>query len=152
MTVIYATCFVLLFGAAVLALIRLERGPSMFDRIFALDLTTAIILGTIAVIAAITRRADLIPVLIVLTLVGFVGSVSIARFAVLESADEARILTKDELRQILAEREASTDDDDAPPVHDVEDAVVIAVLDVDEGPHAPGADHHRHRHHGGGHR
>lgn len=136
MTIIYAACFVLLLCAAVLALIRLERGPSMFDRIFALDLTTAIVLGTIAVIAAITRRADLIPVLIVLTLVGFVGSVSIARFAVLESADEARILTKEELRRILAERE-STPDDDAPPVHDVDDGVVIAVLDVDE-PTDPG--------------
>lgn len=131
MTIIYGACFVLLFSAAVLAMIRLERGPSMFDRIFALDLTTAVILGTIAVIAAITRRADLIPVLIVLTLVGFVGSVSIARFAVLESADEARILTKDELRRILAERE-SAPDDDAPPVHDVDEGVVIAVLDVDE--------------------
>lgn len=149
MTIIYTACFVLLFCAAVLAIIRLERGPSMFDRIFALDLTTAVILGTIAVIAAITRRADLIPVLIVLTLVGFVGSVSIARFAVLESADEARILTKDELRRILAERD-STPDDDAPPVHDVDGGVVIAVLDVNEdtagsAPDDPGEDEGGHR-------
>ena len=134
MTIIYGLCFVLLLVAGVLAIIRLERGPSMFDRIFAVDLTTAVVLGSIAVLAAMTRRIDLIPVLIVLALVGFVGSVSIARFAVMESADEARILTKDELRQILAEREAANDDD-APPVHDIdEDGVVIAVMDIpDDG-------------------
>lgn len=131
MNAIYVACLVLLVVAAVLALIRVERGPSMFDRIFAVDLTTAVVLGTVTIVAAITRRADLIPVLIVLALVGFVGSVSIARFAVVESADEARILSKEELRQVLAEREAA-DDDDAPPVHDVDDDVVIAVLDIPE--------------------
>lgn len=87
-------------------------------------------LGAVVVTAAAGRRPDVVPVLVVLTLVGFVGSVSIARFAAVESADEARILTRDELRQVLAEREEAQLDD-APAVHEVRD-VVIAVLDVPE--------------------
>jgi multicomponent Na+:H+ antiporter subunit F len=55
-------------------------------------------------------------VLVVLAIVGFVGSVVIARFVAAERAEEARILTKEELRQVLAQQNAI--DDEAAPVHD----------------------------------
>ncbi|MFC4554614.1 monovalent cation/H+ antiporter complex subunit F [Georgenia faecalis] len=129
MTVVYLVCFLMLGAAAVLALSRVERGPSMFDRIIGVDVLTAVFIGTVTVVAAATGRNDLVPVLVLLALVGFISSVSIARFAAAESADEARILTREELDQLLAEREALISDD-APPVHDVDTNVVIAVLDV----------------------
>lgn len=130
MSAVYAVCYLLLLTAALLTFTRIERGRSMLDRILALDVIVATVLGAVVVTAAAGRRPDVVPVLVVLTLVGFVGSVSIARFAAVESADEARILTRDELRQVLAEREEAQLDD-APAVHEVRD-VVIAVLDVPE--------------------
>jgi len=136
-TVVYVICFVILLAAAVLALSRIERGPSMFDRTLGLDVITAVLIGLVTVIAAATKRSDLVPVLIVLALVGFIGSTAIARFAAAEAADEGRILTKEELDEILAQRAEQSDD--APPAHDVDDddnesgAVIVAVeADDDE--------------------
>lgn len=136
MTIVYAISFGFLAVAAVLALIRVERGPSMFDRIVSLDILVAVVMGTLSVLAASTGRTDMVPVFVVLALVGFLGSVSIARFAGRESADEARILTKEEFEQILAEREQRPDD--APPVHDVDGLAIVAILPVpDDAPVRP---------------
>ena len=116
MTLVYAYCAVALAVAALVALVRMERGPSMLDRIVALDVITAVVLGSIALISAQSARTDLVPVLVVLAIVGFVGSVTMARFVAVESAEEARILTKEELRELLAQEKMI--DDDAAPVHD----------------------------------
>lgn len=129
MTAVYVVSFVLVGLGAIAAIARIERGPSMFDRIMGVDVMTSILIGTVTLVAAATRRTDLVPVLVVLALVGFVGSVAIARFAAAESADEARILTREELEQLLAQRDEISFED-APPVHDVDSNVVIAVLDV----------------------
>lgn len=136
MTAVYVVALAILVAASVMALARIERGPSMFDRILGVDVMTAVIIGAISVVAAATRRSDLVPVLVVLAIVGFIGSVAIARFAAAESADEKRILTKEELKQILAEREAQGDD--APAVHDADDesGPVIVSVDADDEPDA----------------
>lgn len=93
MTVYVVIAGVLLFAAAVLALIRVERGPSMLDRTIALDVFTATLVGVIALEAVWHRRTDTLPILVVLSMVGFVGSVTIARFASVEPPDEGRIRT-----------------------------------------------------------
>ncbi|HEV6953038.1 MAG TPA: monovalent cation/H+ antiporter complex subunit F [Promicromonospora sp.] len=74
----------LLAAAALLAVVRLERGPSMLDRTIAFDVLTTALVGAIAVEAALSRRTELVPILVVLSMVGFVGSVTIARFAAVE--------------------------------------------------------------------
>jgi len=134
MTAVYIVSFLILLAAAVMAVARIERGPSMFDRILGLDVMTAVLIGVVTLIAAATRRTDLVPVLIVLALVGFIGSTAIARFAAAEPADAGRILTKEELDRIRAERAAQ--DDNAPPVHDDSDddetGPVIVALDSDD--------------------
>ncbi|MBD8062146.1 monovalent cation/H+ antiporter complex subunit F [Oceanitalea stevensii] len=133
MTVVYVICFVILLAAALMALSRVERGPSMFDRILGVDVTTAVLIGTVAIIAAATKRGDLVPVLIVLALVGFIGSVSIARFAAAESAEEGRILTKDELEDILSQRDAAHEDGpDADEDEDSGSVIVSVEADDDE--------------------
>jgi len=66
--------------AAVLVLVRTVIGPSVLDRSIGLDTLSAIILAAIAVDAAQHHDGGLLPMLLLLALVGFTGSVSIARF------------------------------------------------------------------------
>ncbi|MFI2366051.1 monovalent cation/H+ antiporter complex subunit F [Promicromonospora sp. NPDC019610] len=74
----------LLAVGALLAVVRIERGPTMLDRTVAFDVLTTALVGAIAVEAAISRRTESVPILVVLSLVGFIGSVTIARFAAVE--------------------------------------------------------------------
>ncbi|GHJ55901.1 MULTISPECIES: monovalent cation/H+ antiporter complex subunit F [Micromonospora] len=77
---------VLLSVTALLALARIYRGPSLLDRVVAADLLLATMLGAVGAEAAVNRHATTLPVLVVLSLLGFVGSVSLVRFAVREEA------------------------------------------------------------------
>jgi multicomponent Na+:H+ antiporter subunit F len=70
----------LLGSGALLALARLARGPSLLDRVVATDTLLVIIAASLAVQAALSRDATLVPVLVVVSLLAFVGSVSIARY------------------------------------------------------------------------
>lgn len=107
MTVVVIVATALIAVAAVLALVRLERGPSMLDRTVAFDLLTTTIVGAVAIEAAWSRRTESIPILVVLSLVGFIGSVTIARFAAVEPESERRIRTREEVRAEDAAREAA---------------------------------------------
>lgn len=107
MIVVVLICAVLLASAATLAVVRAEKGPSMLDRTIALDVFTTTLVGTIALEAAWSRRTETIPILVVLSLVGFVGSVTIARFASVEPEGEGRIKTREEIAAEEAERLAA---------------------------------------------
>jgi multicomponent Na+:H+ antiporter subunit F len=100
MTVVVVICAVLLTAAAVMALIRAERGPTMLDRTVAFDTITAILIGAVAVHAVATGRTDTVPVILALSLVGFVGSVAISRFAAAEPEGEGRVLSREELAEL----------------------------------------------------
>src|SRR5699024_5033483 len=76
-----------------IALCRGERGRGMLGRIVALDVLVAALSGCLALVSLWFERSDLVLVLTVLALVGFVGSVTLARFAAVEPEDERRILT-----------------------------------------------------------
>ncbi len=104
MTVVAIICAALLLSAAILALIRAERGPSMLDRTVALDVFVTALVGGIVVEAALTGRTDTLPLLVVLSMVGFVGSVTIARFAAAEPKGEGRVRTAEEIAQEEAAR------------------------------------------------
>jgi multicomponent Na+:H+ antiporter subunit F len=80
-TVVAVLSTALLAAGATLALIRVVRGPSVLDRIVATDVLLAIVVVAIATEAAFTRDATALPVLVVLSILGFVGSVSVARFS-----------------------------------------------------------------------
>ncbi|MDO4607143.1 MAG: monovalent cation/H+ antiporter complex subunit F [Bowdeniella nasicola] len=108
--------FALLAAAVVIVLIRMGRGPSMLDRALAMDVITAALIGAVATWSALTRRLDLIPALVGLAMVGFIGTTVIARFMVIDNAEEARVLTEQE----EAELDAAPIDDDAAPVHDID--------------------------------
>ncbi|QRV02319.1 hypothetical protein JTE88_00715 [Arcanobacterium phocisimile] len=65
--------------AVALLLWRLGRGPTILDRVVTLDMITSVLVGGIAILFAFTRRTDLLPVFVVLSLVGFVGSTVTSR-------------------------------------------------------------------------
>ena len=109
MIVAALVCAALLAAGALLALVRAERGPSMLDRTLALDVLTSIMVAAIAVEAAWSRRVDTIPILVALSVVGFIGSVTIARFAAVEPEGEGRVLTRAEVAALEARRRAEED-------------------------------------------
>ncbi len=104
MTVVLLICAALLTVAGVLALIRAERGPSMLDRTVALDIVVTVVVAAVALYAAAERRTDVVPILVVLSLVGVVGSVTISRFASVEPEGEGRVRSREEIAQEEAER------------------------------------------------
>ena len=80
MTVVFTVCFVGLAAAALLVLVRLLRGPSVPDRIVALDTVLQVVVAGVAVAAASTRTGDFLAVLVAVSLLGFLGTVVVARF------------------------------------------------------------------------
>lgn len=81
MTAVGIICAVLLSITGLLCLVRIVRGPTMLDRTVAADVFVSASAGAIGVEAAIGRHDTTLSILVVLALVGFLGSVSIARFA-----------------------------------------------------------------------
>ena len=80
MTGVLLACMAILLIAAVCTVARLTMGPTLLDRAVALDMLVAIAICALALEAALNRHTHTLPILLVLTLLGFVGSVSVARF------------------------------------------------------------------------
>lgn len=64
--------------AMLLAMLRLLKGPSLADRVVALDLVAALVVGIVAVYAVSTDQPMLLRVAILVALVVFVGTVAFA--------------------------------------------------------------------------
>jgi multicomponent Na+:H+ antiporter subunit F len=73
--------FVSVFAAVGLALFRLARGPSLPDRVIALDLMTVAIVAFCGLAAIRSGDPAFLDVALVLALVGFLATVALARFA-----------------------------------------------------------------------
>jgi multicomponent Na+:H+ antiporter subunit F len=80
MSAVVVICVALLGVAALLLVARISMGPTMLDRVVALDVLVAVVICGLGLEAAIHRHTTTLPILVVLSLLGFVGSVSIARF------------------------------------------------------------------------
>ncbi|WP_329108467.1 monovalent cation/H+ antiporter complex subunit F [Micromonospora sp. NBC_01699] len=86
MNVVIVIVTALLSVAALLALYRIVRGPSLLDRVVATDLLLAVLVGAVGTEAAVNRHATTLPILVVLAILGFVASVGIVRFAAREDS------------------------------------------------------------------
>jgi multicomponent Na+:H+ antiporter subunit F len=75
---------VLLTAAVALTLWRVVRGPSTLDRMIATDVLLAITVAALAALAAVTRDGTALPIIVVLSILGFTGSVGVARFVARE--------------------------------------------------------------------
>lgn len=73
--------FVMVFIAVGLALWRLAKGPSLPDRVVALDMMTVAIVAFCGLAAVRSGDAAFLDVALVLALVGFLATVALARFA-----------------------------------------------------------------------
>ncbi|MEM8788210.1 MAG: monovalent cation/H+ antiporter complex subunit F [Pseudomonadota bacterium] len=73
--------FIMVFLTVALALWRLAVGPSLPDRVVALDMMTVAIAAFCGLAAVLTGDAAFLDVALVLALVGFLATVALARFA-----------------------------------------------------------------------
>lgn len=81
MTTVGIVCLALMAITGTLCLVRIIRGPATLDRTVAADVFVSATAGAIGIEAAIGRHTTTLPILVALAFVGFLGSVSIARFA-----------------------------------------------------------------------
>ena len=65
--------------AFVLAGLRALRGPSLADRVLAVDLATTVLVGGVVGLALLTHQAVLLDVALVVALVAFLGTLALAR-------------------------------------------------------------------------
>lgn len=63
-----------------LALVRVLRGPSVYDRILAVNMVGTKVVLLIAVLAAIAGRGDYLDLSILYALINFIGMVAVLRY------------------------------------------------------------------------
>lgn len=80
MNVVTGIALAVLLVAALLCVVRLVRGSSVADRIVALDLLLVITVSGIAVLTVATGSGVFLDVLVVAALLGFLGTVTVARY------------------------------------------------------------------------
>jgi multicomponent Na+:H+ antiporter subunit F len=76
---VYATLF-LLSASILAALVRVLRGPSLPDRVVALDLVAYLAMGFLATFAVLAGEETYIDAALVLGLLAFLGTVAVARY------------------------------------------------------------------------
>ncbi len=70
----------LLSIAVVIAFVRLVLGPSLPDRVVALDLMTTLGIGVIAVYAIASHQAIFLDVAIIVAMISFLGTIAFAYY------------------------------------------------------------------------
>lgn len=94
--------FAMIIASVVLSFARLVRGPTLADRVAALDMMTVLIVAFCGLFAISAGEAAFLDVGIVLALVGFLATVALARYA--ERRMRRAAMSEEELAQ--ARREA----------------------------------------------
>ncbi len=83
MTFIEASSYIslgIIFISMILIFIRLIKGPSLSDRIVALDLLMVLIIGIAGCYAIITRSVTVLDIGIIIGLIGFLGTSAFAYY------------------------------------------------------------------------
>lgn len=102
MTIVIAAAVVMLVIAACLVLWRMVQGPSQLDRIVAADVMVAIVIAGVAIYTVVADNSTGLPILLVLSLVGFSGAVAVARL----------ISSPSTIRRRFDRRQARQEEDD----------------------------------------
>jgi multicomponent Na+:H+ antiporter subunit F len=82
MTVVAIIAGSMLLVAAGLTTYRVLAGPNSLDRLIGIDTLIAVAICGLAVWATYSRDTTVVPAIVALSLVGFLGSASVARFRV----------------------------------------------------------------------
>jgi multicomponent Na+:H+ antiporter subunit F len=88
MSVIPTLTLTVLAVAMSLVFVRLVRGPSLADRVVAIDVLTAVAIGFIATYVVATGATALLDAALVLALVAFMATAAFARFVEHRAAPE----------------------------------------------------------------
>jgi len=73
--------FWMVMASIVLAFVRLARGPSLPDRVVALDMMTVTLVAFCGLYGIFTAVPAFLDVALIVALIGFLGTVALARFA-----------------------------------------------------------------------
>jgi len=82
MDLVFTICIVIMAIAVVLVSYRFVKGPSIADRLTALDLMSYHLIGIIVLYASISREALLIDAAVILSLIAFLGTLAFAYFLI----------------------------------------------------------------------
>ncbi|GAB3524214.1 monovalent cation/H+ antiporter complex subunit F [Arthrobacter monumenti] len=80
MQIVLVIVSVVLSLAAAGTIYRIAKGPSLLDRVLATDVLLAIFAAGLATDMAINQHLENLVLLVSLSLIGFIGSVTVARF------------------------------------------------------------------------
>lgn len=72
--------FILLLASFFLAFVRLLKGPSMNDRIAAMDLIASIVMGFVLVYSVLVNNAIYFDIPVIISLISFFGTVAISTY------------------------------------------------------------------------
>ncbi len=78
--IVVVIAVVVLALAAAGTIYRIAAGPSLLDRVIAADVLLAIFGAALALEMALNRHTDNLALLVVISVIGFIGSVTVARF------------------------------------------------------------------------
>jgi multicomponent Na+:H+ antiporter subunit F len=84
--VMYAA-LVMVSAALLISFVRLVRGPTLPDRVVAVDLIGVCSVGLIVLGAAVSGERAFLDAAVVIALLGFLGTVAYARYAEKENQD-----------------------------------------------------------------
>ncbi|MEM9749289.1 MAG: monovalent cation/H+ antiporter complex subunit F [Actinomycetota bacterium] len=82
--------FIMLVIAALGSLYRIAAGPTLADRIIALDLALISLMGGIAIDAANRGTARYMILIVVIAIIGFTATVAASRFMEVEGREQQR--------------------------------------------------------------
>jgi multicomponent Na+:H+ antiporter subunit F len=74
------TSFAFLMMAMIITLFRLLKGPSINDRIAAMDLISSVIMGVILVYAVLIQNAIYFDVPLIISLISFIGTIAVSTY------------------------------------------------------------------------
>ncbi|MDN5667168.1 MAG: monovalent cation/H+ antiporter complex subunit F [Renibacterium salmoninarum] len=80
LTVALIAVGLILSAAALGAICRIAVGPSLLDRVLAADVLLAIFSAALVTEMAVNRHLNNLPLVVGLTIIGFIGSVTVARY------------------------------------------------------------------------
>ncbi|MGP9529081.1 MULTISPECIES: monovalent cation/H+ antiporter complex subunit F [Micrococcaceae] len=80
MTIVMWICGIMLGLATVACLIRVAKGPSILDRVLALDVMLLIISVALCLEMVFNRHTDYLLFVVVACTLGFIGSVTVSRY------------------------------------------------------------------------
>lgn len=78
--IVAQTTLAMLGVALLVAVVRLVKGPTLPDRVVAMDLLGVLVVGLIVVLAAWTGVRTMLDAAIVIALIGFLGTIAYATY------------------------------------------------------------------------